>query len=177
MEMSLFHFIIWLYFFPPFLSCLQNRGLTRLNKYCWTAIDDTPFIMAIALPETYGLSTIKGQIDATSSPDFNQYFAANDWYVHPDWVYCYVNPRNRGDPANKSINPASMIKMFLNRWRDEGEKAIDWIGSLETNAGGIASTKPFFCKKSSNDYLTSLKWLMLKSLQAFMVIIPPSSCK
>ncbi|XP_015792167.1 voltage-dependent calcium channel subunit alpha-2/delta-3 [Tetranychus urticae] len=125
----------------------MNRGLTRLNKYCWTAIDDTPFIMAIALPETYGLSTIKGQIDATSSPDFNQYFAANDWYVHPDWVYCYVNPRNRGDPANKSINPASMIKMFLNRWRDEGEKAIDWIGSLETNAGGIASTKPFFCDR------------------------------
>lgn len=123
--------------------------MTRLNKFCWTAINDTPFTTAIVLPETYGLSTIKGQLDATSYPDYSKYFTSNDWYVHPDWVYCYVNPRNRGDPMYKSLSPEAMVKLFLNRWREEGEKAIDWIGSLETNAGGIASTKLLFCKKIS----------------------------
>ena len=125
----------------------QNRAVIRTNKYCWIHIDRTPFSLAIVVPESYGLNMMINKIDAASDDKMSEYFVNSDWKVHPNWTYCYVNPRTmKSNRTLKNLGPEGLMKTFLRLWKNEGERGIDWLGSMETNAGGIASKKLLFCE-------------------------------
>ncbi|XP_074596801.1 voltage-dependent calcium channel subunit alpha-2/delta-3-like isoform X2 [Brevipalpus obovatus] len=126
----------------------MNRVVIRANKYCWIHIDRTPFSLAIVVPENYGLNMMTNKIDAASGEQMSDYFLKNDWKVHPNWTYCYVNPRTiKSNRTLKNLGPEALVKTFLRLWKSEGERGVDWIGSMETNAGGIASKKLLFCDR------------------------------
>lgn len=63
--------------------------ITRANHYTHGMIDETPFSLAIALPEPYGSYRLTAQVDLRMKlpvENFTKYFSGNQWQVHPDWV-------------------------------------------------------------------------------------------
>ena len=52
-------------------------------------IGQTPFSLAIALPEPYGSYRLTSQVDLRMKyreENFTHYFRGNQWRVHPEWV-------------------------------------------------------------------------------------------
>ncbi|GIX90957.1 hypothetical protein CEXT_810561 [Caerostris extrusa] len=88
-----------------------KRIVTRNNSYYYGPVDDTPFSLAVALPEPYGHYRVIGL----------EYFRGQNWRVHPDWVYC-ENLQNKDDGYNTA---EEKIQIFLTdslasqnfRWR------------------------------------------------------------
>lgn len=81
-------------------------------RFYYGPIEGTPFTLALALPEKYGMHELSSQqeirhshqngnffIISLTNPDSNrpnpfsvtEYFKGNNWRVHPDWVYCEYN--------------------------------------------------------------------------------------
>ncbi|KAG8188011.1 hypothetical protein JTE90_009887 [Oedothorax gibbosus] len=66
-----------------------KRIVTRNNSYYYGPIDDTPFSLAVSLPEPYGHYRIIGQVEVKrKEEDWLEYFRGDNWRVHPNWVYC-----------------------------------------------------------------------------------------
>ncbi|GIY05632.1 hypothetical protein CDAR_74031, partial [Caerostris darwini] len=99
-----------------------KRIVTRNNSYYYGPVDDTPFSLAVALPEPYGHYRVIGQIEVKRrEEDWLEYFRGQNWRVHPDWVYC-ENLQNKDDGYNTA---EEKIQIFLTdslasqnfRWR------------------------------------------------------------
>lgn len=90
----------------------SKRVSTRTHRYFYGPIEDTPFTLAIVLPEKYGSHELVSQQEIRHSrnngklrytrPDFSlfilffylpvtEFFKGDNWRVHPDWVYCEYN--------------------------------------------------------------------------------------
>lgn len=96
----------------PFFTHSQKRVITRTNSYYYGPIEDTPFSLAISLPEPYGHYRVDGQIEVKRRDEnYTHYFKGKNWRVHPDWVYC-DNPSNTvsGIPFQ---SPEEAIRVFL----------------------------------------------------------------
>ncbi|XP_054706836.1 voltage-dependent calcium channel subunit alpha-2/delta-3-like [Uloborus diversus] len=99
-----------------------KRVVTRNNSYYYGPVDDTPFSLAVSLPEPYGHYRVIGQVEVKRrEEDWLQYFEGPNWRVHPNWVYC-ENPQKEDDGYT---TPEDNIRMFLSdtlsnqnfRWR------------------------------------------------------------
>lgn len=100
----------------------MRRVVTRTNTYYYGPIENTPFSMAISIPEPYGHYRVNGQIEVKlMKEDWRDYFKGDKWRVHPDWVYCDI--RNKDEDIK--LTPEKIIKKFLTellqtqqfRWR------------------------------------------------------------
>lgn len=108
----------------------MRRVATRVHHYTHGSISNTPFSLAIALPEPYGSYRLTSHIDLKMkfrSENFTAYFAGDQWRVHPEWPYCTSPQRpfgSRGD-ALGTMTPEAVITKFLSvelesnnfRWR------------------------------------------------------------
>lgn len=121
--------------------------MTRENKYCWTPINETPFTLGLVFPEPYGLSSIKAKIDTLSEYNFDHYFKEPNWRVHPNWVYCKVNPTFSKQYYHlQNQPPQEKISLFLKKWKESGENVIEWIKLLSYSKKMNSSKKLLFCK-------------------------------
>ncbi|XP_067138072.1 voltage-dependent calcium channel subunit alpha-2/delta-3-like isoform X3 [Centruroides vittatus] len=100
----------------------MRRVVTRTNTYYYGPIENTPFSMAISIPEPYGHYRVTGQIEVKlMKEDWRDYFKGDKWRVHPDWVYCDI--RNKDEDIK--LSPEKIIRKFLTellqtqqfRWR------------------------------------------------------------
>ncbi|KRJ98676.1 voltage-dependent calcium channel subunit alpha-2/delta-3 isoform X1 [Drosophila yakuba] len=70
----------------------SKRVSTRTHRYFYGPIEDTPFTLAIVLPEKYGSHEFVSQQEIRHSRNnVTEYFRGDNWRVHPDWVYCEYN--------------------------------------------------------------------------------------
>ncbi|XP_023166211.2 voltage-dependent calcium channel subunit alpha-2/delta-3 isoform X1 [Drosophila hydei] len=70
----------------------SKRVSTRTHRYFYGPIEDTPFTLAIVLPEKYGSHELVSQQEIRHSRNnVTEYFKGDNWRVHPDWVYCEYN--------------------------------------------------------------------------------------
>ncbi|EDX05151.1 GD21946 [Drosophila simulans] len=70
----------------------SKRVSTRTHRYFYGPIEDTPFTLAIVLPEKYGSHEFVSQQEIRHSRNnVTEYFKGDNWRVHPDWVYCEYN--------------------------------------------------------------------------------------
>ncbi|XP_031622990.1 voltage-dependent calcium channel subunit alpha-2/delta-4 [Contarinia nasturtii] len=70
----------------------MKRVSTRTQRYFYGPIDGTPFTLAIALPDKYGMYELSSQEEIRHShQNVTEYLKGTDWRVHPDWVYCEYN--------------------------------------------------------------------------------------
>ncbi|GFQ67871.1 hypothetical protein TNCT_305321 [Trichonephila clavata] len=99
-----------------------KRIVTRNNSYYYGPIDDTPFSLAVSLPEPYGHYRVIGQVEVKRrEEDWLEYFRGENWRVHPNWVYC-ENLQKKDDGYNSAEDN---IRIFLTdslasqnfRWR------------------------------------------------------------
>jgi hypothetical protein len=125
----------------------QRRIVSRSNSYYYGPIEGTPFSLAITLPEPYGHYRVDGQIEVKrQDKSYLQYFAGNDWRVHPDWVYCEQNPSNT--IASIVESPEEMIRLFLDRVNNTNNK-IRWrTSSIRPHASNDQLTCKFCCHDS-----------------------------
>ncbi|KAK4337246.1 hypothetical protein RND71_043551 [Anisodus tanguticus] len=91
-----------------------KRVITRNQTYCTAPIKNTPFSLAVAVPELYGKYSIHGQIEfKRKDEDYKKYFEGNKWTVHPDWVYCDVDLASK---YSKDVSaPQKRVLMFLEK--------------------------------------------------------------
>ncbi|BFF94220.1 voltage-dependent calcium channel subunit alpha-2/delta-4 [Drosophila madeirensis] len=69
-----------------------KRVSTRTHRYFYGPIEDTPFTLAIVLPEKYGSHELVSQQEIRHSRNnVTEYFKGDNWRVHPEWVYCEYN--------------------------------------------------------------------------------------
>ncbi|XP_059617030.1 voltage-dependent calcium channel subunit alpha-2/delta-3 isoform X2 [Phlebotomus argentipes] len=74
---------------------IMKRISLRSLRYFYGPIDGTPFSLALALPEKYGMHELNAQQEIRHSHiNVTEYFKGNSWKVHPDWVYCEYNNIN-----------------------------------------------------------------------------------
>uniref|UniRef100_A0A336LYX8 CSON005615 protein n=1 Tax=Culicoides sonorensis TaxID=179676 RepID=A0A336LYX8_CULSO len=70
----------------------MKRVSMRNLRYYYGPIDGTPFSLALALPDKYGIHELKAQQEIRHShQNVTEYFKGNNWRVNPDWVYCEYN--------------------------------------------------------------------------------------
>lgn len=91
----------------------QKRISIRTLRYFYGPIEGTPFSLALALPEKYGMHELYAQQEIRHSPmngksifllinqhpemhqihsfPVTEYLKGAKWKVHPDWVYCEYN--------------------------------------------------------------------------------------
>lgn len=84
------------------INGFKKRVITRINHYTHGMIGQTPFSLAIALPEPYGSYRLTSQVDLRMKyreENFTHYFRGNQWRVHPEWV----------NIVNLFIEPSLMI--------------------------------------------------------------------
>lgn len=106
---------------------LQRRVTTRTNSYHYGPIEDTPFSLAISLPEPYGKYRVDGQIEVKRrDEDYTQYFKGRNWRVHPDWLYC-DQPTNTVAGMVPS-SPEEVIRLFLDQAKQSASN-VRWRAS------------------------------------------------
>ncbi|XP_017472121.1 PREDICTED: voltage-dependent calcium channel subunit alpha-2/delta-4 isoform X2 [Rhagoletis zephyria] len=70
----------------------MKRVTARTQRYFYGPIEDTPFTLAVVLPEKYGSHELVSQQEIRHSRrNVTEYFKGDNWRVHPDWVYCEYN--------------------------------------------------------------------------------------
>ncbi|XP_063702857.1 voltage-dependent calcium channel subunit alpha-2/delta-3 [Culicoides brevitarsis] len=70
----------------------MKRVSMRNLRYYYGPIDGTPFSLALALPDKYGIHELKAQQEIRHShTNVTEYFKGHNWKVNPDWVYCEYN--------------------------------------------------------------------------------------
>ncbi|XP_061388460.1 voltage-dependent calcium channel subunit alpha-2/delta-4 [Musca vetustissima] len=70
----------------------MKRVYARRQKYFYGPIEDTPFTLAVVLPEKYGTHELLSEQEIRHSrKNVTDYFKGDNWRVHPDWVYCEYN--------------------------------------------------------------------------------------
>ncbi|XP_055847304.1 voltage-dependent calcium channel subunit alpha-2/delta-3 isoform X2 [Episyrphus balteatus] len=70
----------------------MKRVSSRTQRYFYGPIEDTPFTLAVVLPEKYGSHELVSQQEIRHSrKNVTEYFKGDNWRVHPDWVYCEYN--------------------------------------------------------------------------------------
>ncbi|XP_027206254.2 voltage-dependent calcium channel subunit alpha-2/delta-3-like isoform X2 [Dermatophagoides pteronyssinus] len=111
----------------------MKRVITRINHYTYGMIGQTPFSLAIALPEPYGSYRLTSQVDLRMKyreENFTHYFRGNQWRVHPEWAYCdnphQITGQSSSHQSSSSFSsPEESILQFLTndlekqnfRWR------------------------------------------------------------
>uniref|UniRef100_A0A1A9ZTG7 VWFA domain-containing protein n=1 Tax=Glossina pallidipes TaxID=7398 RepID=A0A1A9ZTG7_GLOPL len=70
----------------------MKRVNAKTQRYFYGPIEDTPFTLAVVLPEKYGSHELVSQQEIRHSrKNVTEYFKGDNWRVHPDWVYCEYN--------------------------------------------------------------------------------------
>lgn len=106
----------------------MRRVVTRVNHYTYGMIANTPFSLAIALPEPYGSYRLTSQVDLRMKhrvENFTSHFRGDQWRVHPDWAYCSSPQRAHSGAGPTVLTPEQAIVQFLTndlekqnfRWR------------------------------------------------------------
>ncbi|XP_072766737.1 voltage-dependent calcium channel subunit straightjacket isoform X2 [Anoplolepis gracilipes] len=93
------------------------------RKYDYMGITDTPFTVVVSLPVhehtgSYRMHAVE-EIHRSHAKD---YFAGNNWRVHPYWMYCKYHYEGE---HNKFNNSEERLRHFLKRTRQPGWKWID----------------------------------------------------
>ncbi|XP_034240269.1 voltage-dependent calcium channel subunit alpha-2/delta-4 [Thrips palmi] len=123
------------------------RVATRRNKYFYNPIYGTPFSLALALPEGYGMYEAIGEEEIKRSPvNLTECFKGDNWRVHPDWVYCEYNYAS--DHHFKS--PEDQFLHFLNKVRKPGWK---WMSQRHWTPQAVKDMKKldrdsYYCDKT-----------------------------
>ncbi|KAF7492014.1 Voltage-dependent calcium channel subunit alpha-2/delta-3 [Sarcoptes scabiei] len=104
----------------------MKRVTTRVNHYTHGMIGQTPFSLAIALPEPYGSYRLTSQVDLRMKyreQNFTHFFRGNQWRVHPNWVYCdhhhqfnsllQQQQQQQQQPPEPQLTPEESILQFL----------------------------------------------------------------
>ncbi|XP_032664937.1 voltage-dependent calcium channel subunit alpha-2/delta-3 isoform X3 [Odontomachus brunneus] len=97
------------------------------RKYDYTGIKDTPFTVVVSLPE-YDHTT-NYRVHATEEihrshvkgKNVTDYFAGNNWRVHPHWMYC----KYHYEGEHRFNTSELQLLHFLERTRQPGWKWID----------------------------------------------------
>uniref|UniRef100_A0A1I8NBR2 VWFA domain-containing protein n=2 Tax=Musca domestica TaxID=7370 RepID=A0A1I8NBR2_MUSDO len=70
----------------------MKRVYARSQRYFYGPIENTPFTLAVVLPEKYGTHELLSEQEIRHSrKNVTDYFKGDNWRVHPDWVYCEYN--------------------------------------------------------------------------------------
>ncbi|XP_052120647.1 voltage-dependent calcium channel subunit alpha-2/delta-4-like [Frankliniella occidentalis] len=123
------------------------RVATRRNKYFYNPIDGTPFSLALALPEGYGMYETVGEEEIKrSTVNLSDLFKGDNWRLHPDWVYCEYNYAS--DHHFKS--PEDQFLHFLNKVRRPGWK---WMSQRHWTPQAVKDMKKlerdsYYCDKT-----------------------------
>ncbi|XP_012275894.1 voltage-dependent calcium channel subunit alpha-2/delta-3 isoform X2 [Orussus abietinus] len=95
------------------------------RKYDYTGIDKTPFTVVVSLPDhghggSYRVLAAE-EIRRSHAEDVTDYFAGNNWRVHPDWLYC----KYHYEGEHRFNTSELQLLHFLERTRQPGWKWID----------------------------------------------------
>uniref|UniRef100_A0A1I8NVI1 Uncharacterized protein n=1 Tax=Stomoxys calcitrans TaxID=35570 RepID=A0A1I8NVI1_STOCA len=70
----------------------MRRVTDQQQDYFFAPLPNTPFSLGIVLPSTYGKTWIKVGDEVLKNihmkVNISDFFAGDNWKVHPDWVYC-----------------------------------------------------------------------------------------
>ncbi|KAJ1526252.1 hypothetical protein ONE63_009407 [Megalurothrips usitatus] len=123
------------------------RVATRRNKYFYNPIDGTPFSLALALPEGYGMYEAVGEEELRrSEASLSDCFKGDNWRVHPDWVYCeysYASDHHFKSPEDQFLH-------FLNKAKRPGWK---WMSQRHWTPQAVKDMKKmdrdsYYCDKT-----------------------------
>ncbi|KAL5282154.1 CACNA2D4 family protein [Megaselia abdita] len=153
----------------------MRRVNARKQRYFYGPIDETPFTLAVVLPDKYGNHEFVAQHEIRHSRmNVTEYFKGNDWRIHPDWVYCEYNSlgeleRDRegesNDPELSFSTPEEQLLHFLARAGRQGWKWMSMrpkspqphhfhgavpVGHFgqQYNLQGNRKTEPYFCDRT-----------------------------
>lgn len=87
----------------------MKRAITRVNRYYYAPLANTPFSFGLAVPEGYGQYRVKGEIDIKSADFDIKSLFEKKWKLHPDWVYCEY----RYPEKHPQRNPEENLQHFL----------------------------------------------------------------
>ncbi|XP_015188369.1 PREDICTED: voltage-dependent calcium channel subunit alpha-2/delta-3 isoform X2 [Polistes dominula] len=95
------------------------------RTYNYVGISNTPFTVVVSLPihdysENYRVYATE-DIHRARVKDVTDYFAGNNWLVHPDWLYCKYHYKDE----HKFNTSEMQLLHFLERTRQPGWKWID----------------------------------------------------
>ncbi|XP_015188370.1 PREDICTED: voltage-dependent calcium channel subunit alpha-2/delta-3 isoform X3 [Polistes dominula] len=97
------------------------------RTYNYVGISNTPFTVVVSLPihdysENYRVYATEDIHRArVKGKDVTDYFAGNNWLVHPDWLYCKYHYKDE----HKFNTSEMQLLHFLERTRQPGWKWID----------------------------------------------------
>ncbi|XP_055382086.1 voltage-dependent calcium channel subunit alpha-2/delta-3 isoform X2 [Condylostylus longicornis] len=70
----------------------MKRVSSRTQRYFYGPIENTPFTLALVLPERYGNHEVVAQQEIRHSrTNVTEFFSGEKWRINPDWVYCEYN--------------------------------------------------------------------------------------
>lgn len=141
---------------PVKLHYDDNRRVTLERRdYFYAPLPGTPFGLAVAIPN-YGTTWIKVGDEIRRNQNLNidilQFFVADNWRVHPGWVYC----RYHYLEGHEFDNPEQELKHFLNlmnkpnwRWAEQYEAySVSNDTDEEPNCGRQTLThEDYYCNK------------------------------
>ncbi|XP_037043821.1 voltage-dependent calcium channel subunit alpha-2/delta-4 isoform X2 [Bradysia coprophila] len=154
----------------------MKRVSMRTQRYFYGPIEGTPFTLALALPDKYGMHELSSQEEIRHShQNVTEYLKGENWRVHPDWVYCeYNNLHDFGKERDSSAEfpadqenttfdtPEKQILHFLAR---AGRPRWKWMSvrprSPQPHYGGSSSgqnqhilnaqsrkSEPYYCDRA-----------------------------
>ncbi|XP_027839354.1 voltage-dependent calcium channel subunit alpha-2/delta-3 isoform X4 [Aphis gossypii] len=127
----------------------MRRVSTRKYKYFYHSIEDTPYSLGIALPESYGMYELLGE-EEIKLTQFNitEYFKGKNWKVHPDWVYCEYNYGNE----HNFKTPEDRVLHFLSRTKRPGWKWMSLRSRMPQREPGTSQVYNTWRKEKDSHY-------------------------
>ncbi|VVC44398.1 Hypothetical protein CINCED_3A000365 [Cinara cedri] len=127
----------------------MRRVFTRKYKYFYHPIDDTPYSLGIALPESYGMYELLGE-EEIKLTQFNitEYFKGKNWKVHPDWVYCEYNYGNE----HSFKTPEARVLHFLSKTKRPGWKWMSLRSRMPQREPGTSQIYNTWRKEKDSHY-------------------------
>ncbi|EDW51852.1 GM14254 [Drosophila sechellia] len=147
----------------------SKRVSTRTHRYFYGPIEDTPFTLAIVLPEKYGSHEFVSQQEIRHSRNnVTEYFKGENWRVHPDWVYCEYNsvsdlekeressgeysPRDQepsfGSPEEQVRPKSPQPHHNMHSGSNGNAPGSSHFGSQHQSSQGSRKAEPYFCDRA-----------------------------
>ncbi|XP_014615597.1 PREDICTED: voltage-dependent calcium channel subunit alpha-2/delta-3, partial [Polistes canadensis] len=139
------------------------------RTYNYVGISNTPFTVVVSLPihdysENYRVSATEDIHRArVRGKDVTDYFAGNNWLVHPDWMYCKYHYKDE----HKFNTSEMQLLHFLERTRMPGWKWIDLkrsqppeYSATSSGHGSHRKSYPSTNKADKNSYYCDRNLLM-----------------